>query len=86
MGPYNHPAWCARGHRCNLGEHRATPAVMQVDGVGKVLVTRVLGANGRERLEVTGSAYLHTTGQAATKQVDRTLRGFAHVMASAAAQ
>jgi hypothetical protein len=84
MGPYEHPVWCARGHRCNLGEHRAHPVVMQVDGVGKVLITRVLGANGRERMEVTGSAYLSTTGQAADRQVDRTLRGFAHVMATAA--
>jgi len=85
MGPYEHPAWCARGHRCNLGEHRAHPMVMEVDGVGKVLLTRVLGTNGRERMEVTGSAYLTGRGQAANRQVDRTLRGFAQVMASAAA-
>ncbi|WP_426514413.1 hypothetical protein ACPPVO_29645 [Dactylosporangium sp. McL0621] len=86
MGPYEHPAWCARGHRCNLGEHRAHPMVMEVDGVGKVLITRVLGNNGRERVEVAGSAYLTAKGPAANRQVDRTLRGFAHVMASAAAR
>ncbi|WP_433065931.1 hypothetical protein [Dactylosporangium sp. CS-033363] len=59
---------------------------MEIDGVGKVLITRVLGRNGRERMEVTGSAYLSATGQAANRQVDRTLRGFAHVMASAASR
>jgi hypothetical protein len=84
MRPYDHPEWCAKGHRCNLGEHRAHPVVMEVGGVGKVLITRVLGRNGRERMEVTGSAYISSTGTAASRQVDRTLRGFAHVMASAA--
>lgn len=84
MRPYDHPEWCARGHRCGLGEHRAHPVVMQVEGVGKVLLTRVLGANGRERMELTGSAYLNVRGAAARRQVDRTLRGFAHVLSSEA--
>jgi len=84
MRAYDHPEWCGKGHRCNLGEHRAHPVVMEVDGVGKVLITRVLGRNGRERMEVTGSAYLSGTGPTASRQVDRTLRGFAHVMATAA--
>jgi hypothetical protein len=57
---------------------------MQVDGVGKVLLTRVLGTNGRERMELTGSAYLTGKGPAARRQVDRTLRGFAHVLSTEA--
>ena len=84
MRPYDHPEWCARGHRCGLGEHRAHPVVMEVDGVGKVLLTRVLGANGRERMELTGSAYLTAKGPAARRQVDRTLRGFASVLSTEA--
>jgi hypothetical protein len=81
---YDHPEWCARGHKCNLGEHRSLPNVVELDGVGKVLVTRVLSRNGRERMEMTGSMYLAPTAHDARRQVNQTLNGFAAVMNRAA--
>ncbi|MEV0570667.1 hypothetical protein [Dactylosporangium sp. NPDC050588] len=48
-----HTDWCARGHRCNLGEHRADPLAVDVPGLGRALLTRVRAADGREHAEVT---------------------------------
>jgi hypothetical protein len=48
-----HTDWCAAGHRCNLGEHRADPLVVDVPGLGRALLTRVRAADGREHAEVT---------------------------------
>lgn len=84
LRPFEHPEWCAKGHRCALGEHRATPVVTEVPGVGKVLITRVLTSNGRERMELTGSAYLAPRPADARRQVQRTLHGVASAMQHAA--
>ncbi|MDG6106113.1 hypothetical protein Daura_06520 [Dactylosporangium aurantiacum] len=48
-----HPDWCAGGHRCGLGEHRADPVVAEVRGLGRALLTRVRATDGREHAEVT---------------------------------
>jgi hypothetical protein len=48
-----HPEWCARGHRCGLGEHRAEPLVVSVPGAGRIVLTRVRGTGGRDYAEVT---------------------------------
>lgn len=48
-----HPDWCARGHRCNLGEHRAAPLTLAVPGLGRATLTRVRSDDGREHAEVT---------------------------------
>lgn len=47
-----HPDWCARGHHCGLGEHRAAPIAWNVPGAGTAVLTRVLTANGIEHLDV----------------------------------
>jgi hypothetical protein len=47
-----HPDWCARGHRCGLGEHRAQPVTLAVPGRGAVVLTRVQAADGRQHVEV----------------------------------
>lgn len=47
-----HPPWCAGGHRCGLGEHRAEPLTVRVPGVGRAVITRVRTAGGREHAEV----------------------------------
>lgn len=47
-----HPVWCAEGHRCGLGEHRSEPHLVDVGGAGRAVVTRVLGADGRQWAEV----------------------------------
>lgn len=46
-----HPAWCGQT-RCTLGEHRSDPLLVDVDGAGRAVVTRVLGVDGRQWAEV----------------------------------
>lgn len=53
-----HPDWCAGGHRCNLGEHRAEPVVVELPGVGVLVLTRVLGADGRQHAEIRATVRL----------------------------
>ena len=48
-----HPDWCAQGHRCQLGEHRAEPLALAIPGLGRATLTRVRGTDGREHAEVT---------------------------------
>ncbi|WP_446213996.1 hypothetical protein [Micromonospora sp. IBSANI012] len=47
-----HPDWCARGHACGLGEHRAQPVTIRVPGRGVVVLTRVLPADGSQHAEI----------------------------------
>ncbi|MDH6465801.1 hypothetical protein M2302_006003 [Micromonospora sp. A200] len=47
-----HPDWCARGHACGLGEHRAQPVTLRVPGHGVVVLTRVLAADGSQHAEI----------------------------------
>ncbi|GAB3862901.1 hypothetical protein ACFPIJ_55185 [Dactylosporangium cerinum] len=47
-----HPDWCAGGHRCGLGEHRADPLTIAIPGYGRATLTRVRAADGREHAEV----------------------------------
>lgn len=37
-----HPDWCGADWRCGLGEHRSEPHVVDIDGAGRAVVTRVL--------------------------------------------
>jgi len=47
-----HPDWCARGHHCGLGEHRAAPVTLSAGAAGVVVLTRVLAADGRQHVEI----------------------------------
>ncbi|MGI5182301.1 hypothetical protein ACQEVZ_39040 [Dactylosporangium sp. CA-152071] len=69
-----HTDWCAGGHRCNLGEHRADPLVVDVPGLGRALLTRVRAADGREHAEVTLTVALAAAEPVARAQ----LLGLAH--------
>jgi hypothetical protein len=82
---YGHPDWCARGHHCGLGEHRSLPVVAELEQVGRVVLTRVLGRDGRERMEITGSAYLAESEAVARRQLQSTLTGLVEVLQRAAA-
>ncbi len=53
-----HPDWCAGGHRCNLGEHRADPVVVQLPRVGVLVLTRVQGVDGRQHAEIRATVQL----------------------------
>ena len=53
-----HPHWCARGHHCAFGEHRAAPITLTVPGRGHVVLTRVRSGAGRQYVEITTSVAL----------------------------
>ncbi len=69
-----HPGWCAGGHRCGLGEHRAAPVTLTVPGRASVVLTRILDATGRQHVEVRTSIALAVGDQAARAHL-------AHVLA-----
>jgi hypothetical protein len=50
--PGQHPDWCARDHRCNLGEHRAEPVTLDAGNRGVMVLTRVRAADGSQHVEV----------------------------------
>jgi hypothetical protein len=47
-----HTEWCARGHRCGLGEHRAEPIAVHVPEVGIGVLTRVCDSDGQQYAEI----------------------------------
>ena len=53
-----HTTWCAGGHQCRLGEHRAQPISFQIPGAGSVVLTRIRSANGVDPAEVRLSVTL----------------------------
>jgi hypothetical protein len=78
-----HPAWCGRGHRCGLGQHRSHPHVVDVAGVGRAVLTRVLDARGREHAEVLVRLELADVEGRARWQLTELLRGIGAAMGRA---
>jgi hypothetical protein len=70
-----HTDWCARDHRCNLGEHRSEEMVTGLPGHGRAVVTRVRDEQGREYAEVRARVRLHTTDTGARWQIGVLLSG-----------
>jgi hypothetical protein len=68
-----HPHWCARDHRCNLGEHRAEPVTLAVAGRGVLVLTRVRAADGRQHVEIRTRVVLATGEAPARAQLARIL-------------
>lgn len=58
LNPLPHTEWCAGGHHCGLGEHRAAPIVLEVPNLGRVVLTRVRGHDGRQHAEITATVAL----------------------------
>jgi hypothetical protein len=52
LRPGEHPDWCAQGHVCNLGEHRATPITLDAGNRGVLVLTRVRAADGSQHVEI----------------------------------
>lgn len=62
-----HPTWCARGHACGLGEHRAQPVTLDAGPRGVIVLTRVLAANGRQHVEIRTRITLAPGGEVHTR-------------------
>lgn len=67
--PGEHPEWCAQGHRCGFGEHRAQPITLDAPGLGRVVLTRVQGSDGREHAEVRLTVALASAEPIARQQL-----------------
>jgi hypothetical protein len=67
-----HTQWCARDHRCNLGEHRSPEIFTDLPGAGRLLITRVR-AGDREYAEIRGRIALHSTEAGARWQISTAL-------------
>lgn len=78
-----HLEWCAQGHRCGFGEHRADPLAVDVPGLGRALLTRVRAADGREHAEVTLTVTLAAAEPHARAQLLGLARDLAAVIARA---
>ncbi|MEN3614449.1 hypothetical protein AAH979_33530 [Plantactinospora sp. ZYX-F-223] len=64
-----HTDWCARDHRCNLGEHRSAPILVDLPEHGRAVLTRVRTDNGREHAEIRVRVALAATEPAARRQL-----------------
>ena len=80
----DHTDWCARDHRCNLGEHRAEETVVDLPGYGRAVLTRVQGVDGREHAEIRARIVLHTEETGARWQLRTVLNGFRQLIAHVA--
>ncbi|MFI7302965.1 hypothetical protein ACIBM8_07115 [Micromonospora aurantiaca] len=67
--PDEHTEWCARGHHCGLGEHRADPIVVDLPGRARAVLVRVRTATGREHAEVRVRVALARREVAARRQL-----------------
>lgn len=76
----HHPEWCARGPACGLREHRSDPHVVDVPGVGRMVVVRVLAEDGTEHAEVRGSVRLPEHEAWARHRLARLLRDLAEAL------
>jgi hypothetical protein len=78
-----HAGWCAEGHRCGLGEHRSHPHIAAVPGTGRVVITRVRAASGREYAEVRLTMELSAHEPRARGQLLALMRGLVAVVSRA---
>jgi hypothetical protein len=79
-----HTSWCARDHRCNLGEHRSPEMIVDLPGHGRAVITRVRAADGREHAEVRARIALHSTEAGARWQLDTLLTGLDRLLCAVA--
>lgn len=80
-----HPAWCARGHRCGLGEHRSEPHAVDVPGA-RAVITRVRDRHGRQHAEVRLRLVLDDAEPDARRQLEQLLRDLPPVLERARAR
>lgn len=80
--PNAHTDWCARDHRCNLGEHRSDEMIVNLPGAGRAVVTRIRAANGHEHAEIRARITLHNTETGARWQLAALLPGLARLLSA----
>ncbi|GAA2717930.1 hypothetical protein ACFY2R_05220 [Micromonospora olivasterospora] len=83
-GCAGHTDWCARGHRCNLGEHRSEEIVVDLPGRARAVLVRVRTTAGREHAEVRVRVALAPGQIAARRQLVGLLGDLRHTVTRAA--
>lgn len=68
-GRTGHTNFCARDHRCNLGEHRSAEIVVDLPGHGRAVLTRVRTTAGRHHAEIRIRVALAPAEPAARRQL-----------------
>ncbi|MFE7872044.1 hypothetical protein ACWDUH_17675 [Micromonospora wenchangensis] len=79
-----HTGWCARGHRCNLGEHRSEEIVIDLPGHGRAVLVRVRTAAGRDHAEIRVRVALAPVELRARRQLHGLLTDLRHTVTRAA--
>ncbi len=64
-----HTSWCAGGHHCGHGEHRAAPVTITTPGAGTITLTRIRTNTGDQWAEVRLSVCLAHHEPAARQQL-----------------
>jgi hypothetical protein len=82
--PLGHTPWCGGGHRCNLGEHRADPIVVNLSGVARGVLTRIRNPHGDDRAEIRIGLALHPDEAIARQQLRTLLAGLNDLLGRAA--
>ena len=80
-----HTSWCARDHRCNLGEHRSDSILVDLPGHGRAVLTRVKTSGGREHAEIRLRVALAPAEPTARRQLARLLVDLRHTVIRAVA-
>lgn len=74
-GRHGHTDFCARDHRCNLGEHRSAEIVVDLPGHARAVLVRVRASDGREHAEIRVRVALADVDPAARRQLGTLLAG-----------
>lgn len=79
-----HTTWCARDHRCGLGEHRSEEIVVDLAGRARAVLVRVRTNTGWEHAEVRVRVALAPAELAARRQLVALLADLRHAVTRAA--
>lgn len=79
-----HTDWCARDHRCNLGEHRSHEIVVDLPARARAVLVRARTTNGRDHADIRIRVALAPTEPAARRQLSGLLGDLRHTITRAA--
>jgi hypothetical protein len=82
--PDDHTDWCARGHRCNLNEHRSNEIVVDIPCHARAVLVRVRTTAGRDHAEIRVRVALAPAELAARRQLAGLLGDLRHAVTRAA--
>uniref|UniRef100_A8LUV7 Uncharacterized protein n=1 Tax=Salinispora arenicola (strain CNS-205) TaxID=391037 RepID=A8LUV7_SALAI len=79
-----HTDWCARDHRCNLGEHRSHEITVDLPARARAVLVRARTATGRDHADIRIRVALAPTEPAARRQLAGLLGDLRHTVTRAA--